>query len=159
MHALLRALFWYLLAWTRFLCAPCEASFVTSTCSEIRSSCSPCSCTMWATSRKSSFSSPTDCSMLRISDSRSIISDSWKSTSSWDASRSCSCSCCCPNPPCSWVGDPDWSWSAARAAEADARSFSIAWRWSTWNSVREALNSRLSFPWVNFCDGCAGSTR
>lgn len=91
------AFLWYLAALLSSTSAPLACSLVTSTLFEIKSSCSPCSVTMCATSRKSSFSSVTPCSIFRISASRSTINESWKSTSSCEASRSCSCDCCCPN--------------------------------------------------------------
>lgn len=128
-----------------------------STFSEMISSCSPCSCTMVATSLNSSFNSPTLCSIFLISLSRSMINDSWKSTSSCEARRSCSCSCCCwrpnPEPDCA-VGDGASASRAARPAAAEARSFSRAVRWRSWNSRREAWNSRFSFDWVNRWAGC-----
>lgn len=154
-HALFRAFFWYLLALLSSRSAPRVSFLVLSTFTLIRSSWSPCSCTICATSLKSSFNSPTDCSIFRISDSRSMISDSWKSTSSWLASRSCSCSCSCA---CCCEGSPDGDMAssrATRALEAEDRCFSMARRCTVWNSSREALNSRASFCWVYFWAGCA----
>lgn len=91
------AFLWYLAALLNSTSAPLACSLVISTLFEIKSSCSPCSLTMCATSRNSSFNSVTPCSIFRISASRSTINESWKSTSSCEASRSCSCDCCCPN--------------------------------------------------------------
>jgi hypothetical protein len=54
------------------------------------------------------------------------------------------------------VGDCACSSNAVRAAAADARCFSIACRCKTWNSVRDAWNSRPSLPCVYFWDGYVG---
>ena len=96
-QALDRAFFWYLAALLNSRSAPLVSVLVFSTLLLITSNCSPCSLTMCATSLNSSFNSVTPCSMFRISASRSTIKESWKSTSSCEASRSCSCDCCCPN--------------------------------------------------------------
>lgn len=130
----------------------------------IVSSCPPCSCTICATSLNSSFSSPTLCSIFRISDSRSTISESWKSTSSCDARRSWSCSCSCCDCCCceglseyGWFEEGSLGSRAVRAAEADSRSFSRARRCIDWNSVPDAWNSRDSFCWVYLWDACSPS--
>ena len=122
------AFLWYLAALLNSKSAPLVAVAVFSTFSKTKFSCSPCSLTMCATSLNSSFNSVTPCSIFRISASLSTMSESWKSTSSCEASRNCSCDCCCPNwllpsPP----GDCCSS-NAVRAADADDRCFSRACR-------------------------------
>ncbi len=81
-----RAFLWYLAALLNSRSAPRVSVLVFSTFSWILSRSSPCSLTMCATSLNSSFNSVTPCSMFRISASRSTINESWKSTSSCDAS-------------------------------------------------------------------------
>lgn len=127
-----------------------------STFTSMASITSPCSRTIVATSRKSSLSSETPCSMLRISDSRSMIRFSWKSTSDCEARRgdccwSCCCCCCWEDERPSVVGEV--AATSSRAA-LEARSFSRARRWITWNSWPAAPNSRESFWTVYFWDAC-----
>lgn len=149
-HAFDRAFLWYLAALLSSKSAPLVSVRVLSTLPSIVSSISPCSFTMCATSRNSSFNSVTPCSMFRISASRSTIRESWKSTSSCEASRSCSCDCCCPNVLLPSAPGDCCSSNAVRAADADDRCFSRACRWTFWNSDRLFWNSRASFCWVYF---------
>lgn len=134
------AAFWYLLAVLSSWSAPRVSVTVFVTLFSIMSSCAPCWPTICATSRNSSFSSPTLCSMFRISDSRSMISDSWKSTSSCGAKRSCSCCCCCCAGSSEYLGSPEVSPDsmAARAPVADCLCFSSARRCIDWNSEPDA---------------------
>lgn len=151
---LVRAFFWYLFALSKFVSAPLVSCVARWTLSLTSSSCPPCSCTIWATSRNSSLSSPTLCSIFRISLSRSIIRDSWKSTSSWGARRDCcSCSCCRFCPSCSAVLLEPSSSIAVLAAFAEARCFSNAWRWTAWNLSITDWNSLEIFCCVHFWDG------
>ncbi|KAL2167761.1 hypothetical protein VTG60DRAFT_857 [Thermothelomyces hinnuleus] len=146
-HALLRAFFWYLAALRSSRSAPRVSSRTFSTLLAMVSSTSPCSVTIWATCWNSTLRSPTPCSMLRISSSRSMMSASWKSTSSCGASRasSCCCCCCCSWRSCGLTGPPAPApapaaascSTAARAAETEAFCFSRACRWRDWNSERE----------------------
>lgn len=151
-QAFFLAFFWCLLALRSSTLAPL-VSFVTfSTFSAMRSSWPPCSCTICATSRNSSFSSLTLCSMFRISASRSMINASWKSTSSWFASRGSSSCCCCCWASADGAVRPASS-RAVRAAIVEARCFSRARRWTAWNSSRVDLNSDDSFCCVHFWAG------
>lgn len=155
-HALLLAFFWYLFADLNSRSAWRVSVTVFSTLVLISSSCPPCSRTIWATSRNSSLSSPTLCSMLRISDSRSIISDSWKSTSSCGASCiwSCCCSCCCCWGSSEYLCRPEESPVSRACLDefADDLCFSIASLCIVWNSDPEDWNSRDNRCWVYFCD-------
>lgn len=140
-HAFPLALFWYRLALLSSISACCVSVATFCTFPLIVSSCPPCSWTICATSLNSSFNSPTLCSIFRISDSRSTIKESWKSTSSCEAKRSwscsCICDCCCEGlSECGAEGSLDSR--AVRAAEAEARCFSRARRWMDWNSVPDA---------------------
>ena len=153
-HALPLALFWYRLALLSSRSAWRVSVATFCTLPLIVSSVPPCSCTICATSLNNSFSSPTLCSIFLISASRSTIKDSWKSTSSWEASRSCSCSCCCGSSEY-WGGfEGSLESIAVRAADVDARCFSRARRCIDWNSVPEDWNSRDSFCWVYFWEAC-----
>lgn len=154
-QALLLAFLWYLAADLSSRSAARVSVCTFCALYAMVSICSPCSLTICATCWNSTFRSPTPCSMLRISSSRSMMSASWKSTSSCGARRSSSC-CCCSSR--SWAvsaeGEaPDSTSTAARAAETEAFCFSRACRCRSWKVDREDWNSRESFCWVSFWVG------